>query len=78
MKYEPLSGNQSLFTGARENTVAICKVGENLTLEFHKYEELLAFLQQKPLCDRPDIAMRRIVPEPKRWTVADHVAVGWR
>ena len=75
MKYEPIFGDQSLFDKAtRKNTVAIYKISENLTVEFDKYEELLAFLQQQPLCDRPDIAMRIIIPEPKRWTVEDQNA----
>lgn len=75
MKYEMIFGDQSLFDKAtRKNTVAIYKISENLTVEFDKYEELLAFLQQQPLCDRPDIAMRRIIPEPKRWTWEDQRA----
>lgn len=75
MKYEPIFGDQSLFDKAtRKNTVAIYKISENLTVEFDKYEELLAFLQHQPLCDRPDITMRRIIAEPKRWTVEDQKA----
>lgn len=75
MKYEPIFGDQSLFDKAtRKNTVAIYKISENLTVEFDKYEALLAFLQQQPLCDRPDIAMRIIIKEPKRWTVEDQRA----
>ena len=54
--------------------MAIYKISENLTVEFDKYEALLAFLQQQPLCDRPDIAMRRVIPAPKRWTAEDQKA----
>ena len=75
MKYEPIFGDQSLFDKAtRKNTVAIYKISENLTVELDKYEKLFAFLQQQPLCDRPDIAMRRIIAEPKRWTAEDQKA----
>lgn len=74
MKYEMIFGDQSLFDKAtRKNTVAIYKISENLTVEFDKYEELLAFLQQQPLCDRPDIAMRRIIRTPT-WNIADQKA----
>lgn len=74
MRYEPIFGDQSLFDKAtRKNTVAIYKISENLTVEFDKYEELLAFLQQQHLCDRPDIAMRRIIRTPT-WTVEDKKA----
>ena len=75
MKYEPIFGDQSLFDKAtRKSTVAIYKISEDLTVEFDKYDVAFDFLQQQSLCDRPDIAMRIIIAEPKRWTVEDQKA----
>ena len=69
MKYEAVFGDQSLFDGADEDVVLAETNGVYRT--FHKESD-------KPYnvasVSRSDLAMRRIIAEPKRWTVEDKKA----
>ncbi len=68
-KYEPIFGDQSLFDGAPEDAEIAAK-----------FEGGIAFFpKQKPsskvfFVSGVELAMRRIIPEPKRWTWADKKA----
>ena len=73
IKYEPLFGSQELFDGASEFVEVI---------RFNDYSreylwgdlntiQLLTFKELKAI---PIVAMRRIIPEPKRWSMADQKA----
>ena len=74
MKYEYLCGYESDFFTMPENIIAVVQLDhcvQGLT-EFNQITE----------CGKPVLAMRRIIAEPKRWTVEDQKAgrmpeVGW-
>ena len=68
-KYEPIFGDQSLFDGAPEDAVSV-RYGKSEYI--FDSEEIKATTGQ--LRDVPVVAMRRIIPEPKRWTKADQLA----
>ena len=68
-KYEPVFGDQSLFDGAPEDAVSV-RYGKSEYI--FDSEEIKATTGQ--LRDVPVVAMRRIIPEPKRWTKADQLA----
>ena len=69
MKYEPVFGDQSLFDGGPEDAEIAAK-----------FEGGIAFFpKQKPsskvfFVSGVELAMRRIIKEPKRWTVEDQKA----
>ena len=66
MKYEYLCGHVSDFFAMPENIIAVVQLDhcvQGLT-EFNQIIE----------CGKPVLAMRRIIAEPKRWTVADQQA----
>ena len=66
MKYEYLCGHVSDFFAMPENVIAVVQLDhcvQGLT-EFNQITE----------CGKPVLAMRRIIAEPKRWTVADQQA----
>lgn len=66
MKYEYLCGYESDFLAMPENIIAVVQLDhcvQGLT-EFNQITE----------CGKPVLAMRRIIPEPKRWTVEDQKA----
>ena len=66
MKYEYLCGYESDFFAMPENVIAVVRLDhcvQGLT-EFNQITE----------CGKPVLAMRRIIPEPKRWTVEDQKA----
>ena len=78
MKYEPVFGDQSLFDGAPSDSTHATKGGG-----FYMATEDggVQYLSRGPLngdrCKYIDgylIAERRIIAEPKRWTVADQKA----
>ena len=77
MKYEPVFGDQSLFDGAPEEATHATKGGG-----FYKIENMLAKYVSDGIFNGADvlsvggylIAERRIIPEPKRWTVEDQKA----
>ena len=79
MKYEPVFGDQSLFDGAPEDCFCVAK---NVYDDYVFYREVdhCLFWQDgekwKPLqfMSCTPIAMRRIIAEPKRWTVEDQKA----
>lgn len=85
-KYEPVFGDQSLFDGAPEDAEAVagCKPHQD-ALVFYKFSD--GEFQYKyeaeidgwkvSTCKHPQSvikAMRRIIPEPKRWTMEDKMA----
>lgn len=69
MKYEAVFGDQSLFDGANDCHVFACKKDSG---EMYWHDE--SFLGACGVTVHGHIAMRRIIPEPKRWTVADQKA----
>ena len=77
MKYEPVFGDQSLFDGAPEGATHATKGGG-----FYKIENMSAKYVSDGIFNGADvlsvsgnlIAERRIIPEPKRWTVEDQKA----
>ena len=77
MKYEAVFGDQSLFDGAPEGATHATKGGG-----FYKIENMSAKYVSYGIFNGADvlsvggylIAERRIIPEPKRWTVEDKKA----
>ena len=73
MKYEMIFGDEKLFDGASEFVEVIrfndysreCLWGDLNTIQLLTFRELKAI---------PIVAMRRIIEEPKRWTVEDQKA----
>ena len=66
MKYEYLCGYESDFFTMPENIIAVVQLDhcvQGLT-EFNQITE----------CGKPVLAMRRIIADPKRWTVEDQKA----
>ena len=69
MKYEAVFGNQDLFDGAGTFT-GLDVVTRSIASGNMMYCRL-SDLTPKSLREYPVIAMRRIIQEPKRWTVED-------
>jgi len=72
MKYEMIFGDESLFHKAKENDVLAIKCNSTILFftcddEYQPCDVLLGSSQFS-------VAMRRIIQEPKRWTVEDHKA----
>jgi len=72
MKYEAVFGNQDLFDGAGTFT-GLDVVTRSIASGNMMYCRL-SDLTQQSLREYPVIAMRRIIEEPKRWTVEDQKA----
>ncbi len=72
MKYEAVFGNQDLFDGAGTFT-GLDVVTRSIASGNMMYWRL-SDLTQQSLREYPVIAMRRIIREPKRWTVEDQKA----
>ena len=72
MKYEPVFGDQSLFDGAGFFT-GIDIVTRNLDDLLYRTSRLIDETSDS-LKKAPIVAMRRIIAEPKRWTVEDKKA----
>ena len=72
MKYEAVFGNQDLFDGAGTFT-GLDVVTQSIASGNLMYCRL-SDLTQQSLREYPVIAMRRIIQEPKRWTVEDKKA----
>ena len=76
MKYEPIFGDQNLFNKAKNSTVSVAKYADVIVF-FDSYnllfDQILAW-SRNTACDRPVFAMRRIIPEPNRWTWEDKKA----
>ena len=68
-KYEPIFGDQTLFDSAPEDAVSV-RYGKSEYI--FDSEEIKATTGQ--LRDVPVVAMRRIIPGPKRWSVEDQKA----
>ena len=66
MKYEYLCGHVSDFFTMPENVIAVVRLD-------HCVQGLTEFSQITE-CGKPVLAMRRIIAEPKRWTVEDQKA----
>ena len=66
MKYEYLCGCESDFFAMPENVITIVRLD-------HCVQGLTEFSQITE-CGKPVLAMRRIIEEPKRWTVEDKKA----
>ena len=66
MKYEYLCGYESDFFTMPANVIAVVQLD-------HCVHGLTEFSQITE-CGKPVIAMRRIIPEPKRWTIEDQKA----
>ena len=69
MKYEPVFGDQSLFDGANDCHVFACKK-DGGAIYWHDH----SILSAGSVTVRGCIAMRRIIADPKRWTVEDKKA----
>ena len=69
MKYEAVFGNQDLFDGA--GTFTGLDVVTRSIASGNMMHCRLSDLTPKSLHEYPVIAMRRIIQEPKRWTVED-------
>ena len=81
MKYEPIFGDQSLFDGAPEDADAVFKspMRDSRCAYYrlsHGHERYIyTDWVGVPAVDSQTFnAMRRIIPEPKRWTVEDQRA----
>ena len=74
MKYEAVFGNQELFDGAGTFT-GLDVVVHSIASGIKSYARL-SDLTPESLRNHPVCAMRRIIAEPKRWTVEDQKA-GW-
>ena len=72
MKYEAVFGNQELFDGAGTFT-GLDVVVHSIASGIKSYARL-SDLTPESLRNHPVCAMRRIIAEPKRWTVADQKA----
>ena len=72
MKYEAVFGNQDLFDGAGTFT-GLDVVVHSIASGIKSYARL-SDLTPESLRNYPVCAMRRIIQEPKRWTVEDHKA----
>ena len=72
MKYEAVFGNQDLFDGA--GTFTGLDVVTRSIASGNMMHCRLSDLTQQSLREYPVIAMRRIIAEPKRWTVEDQKA----
>lgn len=80
-KYEPIFGDQSLFDGAPEDAEMITKPHGNERAEpfFFKFINSRVYgcsnkCKTWEWCEYPantTVALRRIIPEPKRWTWED-------
>ena len=71
MKYEAVFGEQALFDGASGEDVLVVL---NDRAKFYYNEKELSELTLFKFKYRPNIAMRRIIKEPKRWTWEDKKA----
>ena len=72
MKYEAVFGNQELFDGAGTFT-GLDVVVHSIASGIKSYARL-SDLTPESLRNHPVCAMRRIIPEPKRWTLEDKKA----
>jgi len=72
MKYEAVFGNQDLFDGAGTFT-GLDVVVHSIASGIKSYARL-SDLTPESLRNHPVCAMRRIIKEPKRWTVEDQKA----
>jgi len=72
MKYEAVFGNQDLFDGAGTFT-GLDVVVHSIASGIKSYARL-SDLTPESLRNHPVCAMRRIIQEPKRWTVEDQKA----
>ena len=72
MKYEAVFGNQELFDGAGTFT-GLDVVVHSIASGIKSYARL-SDLTPESLRNHPVCAMRRIIPETKRWTVEDKKA----
>ena len=74
MRYEAVFGDQSLFDGCYDETASIVIATSNgrkfVAGEFTEY----GIVEGDVKSDGLRIAMRRIIAEPKRWTVEDQKA----
>lgn len=73
IKYEAVFGDQSLFDEAIFGAIAAISNGF-VKIYFNDYDKFLIEVMKcndLPLSDVPEFAIRRIIPEPKRWTQAD-------
>ena len=76
IKYEAVFGDQSLFDNDIGDSVAAINHGD-VVFCFNSYNAFLIEVMKcndLPLSESPAFAMRRIIPEPKRWTVEDQKA----
>ena len=81
MKYEPIFGDQSLFDGAPEDAVAVFKspMRDSRCAYYrlsHGHERYIYtdWVKVPSIDSQTFNAMRRIIAEPKRWTVEDQKA----
>ena len=65
IRYEPVFGDQGLFNGAPEDAVYV-RYGRDIFIFSSEINCTVGSLR-----DIPIVAMRRIIPAPKRWTQAD-------
>ena len=72
MKYEAVFGNQDLFDGAGTFT-GLDVVVHSIASGIKSYARL-SDLTPESLRNHPVCAMRRIIQEPKRWTIEDQKA----
>ena len=69
MKYEPVFGDQSLFYDAPEDAIFVVYGPVTYGFKNNISEYTVGQLRGTPV-----VAMRRIIPETKRWTVEDQKA----
>lgn len=76
IKYEAVFGDQALFDGAIFGSIAVI-ANDSLKVYFDSYDKFLTEVMKCNdllLSELPVFAMRRIIQEPKRWTMQDKLA----
>jgi len=66
MKYEYLCGYESDFFAMPENVIAVVRL-DHCVQGITEFNQIIE-------CGKPVLAMRRIIADPKRWTVEDQKA----
>lgn len=74
IKYEAVFGDQSLFDGAPENAVLSVHIKRFGVEHYSDIQAAIIKAFQLSSTEVLSVAMRRIIQEPKRWTMQDKLA----
>ena len=73
MRYEMIFGDEKLFDRVNRDDVVIVCESKHDNRHFYAVEDAIEYLRNKKDFT-PEVAMRRIIKEPKRWTWEDKKA----